>query len=326
MDEIPRKSAQEVEIDRLLEEEFLCDQGFAGRFLEACGLPEPGFAVETALHEPSLGGAGFGDLLVTGRTQDTRVALLIEDKITAAAPPRQAARYAEHAARMRAEGWDRVHTILVAPAAWPGDPSATYDARLDLERLAGLLRAADPRRLTHRRAVIARALGKTTQTGVKVHDPRLHALRAAYLEFAASHCAQLGLAFTFPALRPECYDGDSWIYPITHPALPDGVVLRHRLWTTQRLPAGQVDLIARQADPATRARFVAADRNAGDLAGAELAPFSKGRGGQLSLRVPEMRQATGFDPEIGRRACAAMRVLLAWYIKGAGAADPDAGP
>lgn len=79
-----RKTSQEVEIDHLLAEEFLCDPAFAGAFVVAAGLSCSDLVVDAAIAEPSLGGAGFGDLIVTGRSADLAVALLMEDKISAA--------------------------------------------------------------------------------------------------------------------------------------------------------------------------------------------------------------------------------------------------
>jgi hypothetical protein len=34
---------------------------------------------------------------------------------------------------------------------------------------------------------------------------------------------------------------------------------------------------------------------------------------RVSIIVPEMRQAAGFDPAIAQAACAAMRDLVRWY-------------
>ena len=83
--EFLRKMAQEVEIDHLLAEEFACDPEFCVRFISACGIDAPGFRVESVIAEFSLGGEGFGDLLVTGQAEVGRVALLVEDKVTAGA-------------------------------------------------------------------------------------------------------------------------------------------------------------------------------------------------------------------------------------------------
>jgi hypothetical protein len=166
MSEHVRKSSQEVEIDHLLAEEFTCDPSFVERFVAAAGLPCAGFSIGDVVAEPSLGGLGYGDLLVDGVADGRRVALLIEDKITAGPAVRQAARYAEHAARMQGGDWDQVWTVLVAPRGYVGE-RADYDAFVDLETVAELLRSDDAARLAFRRAIVQRALGKRAASGVK---------------------------------------------------------------------------------------------------------------------------------------------------------------
>lgn len=267
--------------------------------------------------EPSLGGEGFGDLLVEGEAQGRRIALLIEDKITAGPAARQAGRYARHAARMRGQGWDQVICILVAPAAYRGE-RARYDANLDLEALAGLLGDNTPARLDFRRGIVARALAKPKTFGVRDPDAAVLRLKTAYLDFVVRWCADAGLDLRFPALSEACYDGDSRVDPIRCDRLEPHVWLRHRCWISVRAPAGQVDLIVSPASEAERARLLAPP-SAELPAGAFAATYSKGKGVQVSLRVAEMRPDPGFDPAIGLAACEAMRRLAAWRL-GTGAA------
>ncbi|ABR64206.1 hypothetical protein GOC57_29715 [Sinorhizobium meliloti] len=306
--EFPRKSVQEVEIDHLLAEEFACDQLFAQRFLVGCGLGSMDFATTTVIVEPSLGGEGFGDLLIQGEVGANRVALLIEDKISAAPGVRQAKRYHAYAERLRAQGWDAVWTILVAPAGYTGERKS-YDASIDLELVETLIVSKNTRRQDYRRSIIHRAIRKRTETGVKIPDEALHRMKSEYLEFAATWCVTKGLAFNFPFLRASYYDGDSWVEPIRHARLPAHVTLRHRLWTSVKEPGGQVDIIASPADERERARFV---ENAPE--GAIVSPFSRGRGVQVSLRLPEMRQASGFNRETTSAAFSAMSELVDWYL------------
>ncbi|WP_316015187.1 hypothetical protein [Roseobacter sp. HKCCA0434] len=303
-----RKSAQEVEIDHLLAEEFCCDRDFARRFLDACGSDDDVFHVEEAIAEPSLGGEGFGDLLVTGTGRDgMRRALLVENKIGAAAGHRQAERYSDHADRMRAEGW-AVETVLVAPASYRGERDA-FDLSADLEAVSDAMRNPDDRRLAWRRGIIARALQKKATGGVRIPDAAVHALKKAYLAHMAELCARRGEPFAFPALAAEYYDGDSWVWRIRHADLREGIELRHRLWTTLKDPAGAVDLIVRDPSDAERHLFREEPPE-----GATHAPFSKGRGDLVSIRLPEMRAADGFDPAIGDAAFEAMVELTKWYL------------
>ncbi len=303
--ETPRKSAQEVEIDRLLAEEFACDPGFAARFLSACGVADPDFAVAEVIAEPSLGGEGYGDLLVTGQSHGARAALLIENKISAAAGVRQAARYARHAARLVAAGHASVLTILVAPRRYVGE-RGKFMASVDLETVADLLHNADPRRLAFKRAILARAVAKQQKSGVAVPDAATLAFKRRHLEVLARLGA--GLDLTLPALRPAYYDNDSWIDRIRSPGLPHDAVLRHRCWLGIARKPGCVDLILLRPDPEVGALL---ERHRPP--DARVARFSKAKGWQVSLEVPEMRPDTPYSEGDAAQAVAAMGRLIDWF-------------
>ncbi|MBK1623217.1 hypothetical protein [Afifella marina] len=318
MTEILRKSAQEVEIDHLLAEEFCCDLTFGERFLAECGLLAPGFHVVEAIPEPSLGGEGFGDLLVKGSAQSKQIALLIEDKITAQPGVRQAERYRRYAQRLRGGDWDAVYCILVAPAAYGGERDL-YDCAIPLEAVAELIEAADPVRRAYRRKIIQRAIAKKNASGVQVPDPAMHSLRSQYLKFAEAFWANQSAGLTFPWLRRAYYDGDSWIEPIRHRMMPAGVWLRHRLWTSVHDPSGRVDLVFSPIEEKEKARLLQIrlqDGIAEDYG-------SKKDGLQISLRVPEMRQSDGFNELIAREAFDAMKRLLEWYEAARPSDAPD---
>lgn len=285
----PRKASQEVEIDRLLAEEFACDPGFVERFVAACALPVAGMRVDAVAAEPSLGGEGFGDLLVSGRMGNERVALLIEDKVMAAPGIRQADRYARHAARMRADGWAAVWTVLVAPAAYRGERDR-YDASIDLERVADLLDNPDPARLAFRRGILLRAVDRARSGGVQVPDAAVHTFKAQHLDQLARLGRSAGLTLHLPTLKPAYYDGDSWIENIREASLPPDARLRHRCWMTARRTQGSVDLILLRPGDATRRLMEALAPD-----GARVTAFSRGKGWQISLPVPEMRPGSAYD-------------------------------
>jgi hypothetical protein len=308
-DSVLRKSAQEAEIDHLLAEEFSCDPSFAERFIEACGLFCPDYKVSAAIPEPSLGGEGFGDLLVDGTANGRKIAFLIEDKITAGPAVRQAKRYAAYARLLRDKGWDRVWTILVAPASYRGERDE-FDASIDLENVASILRSPDPRRLNYRRGIIDRALAKKASTGVQIPDTSLHQLKSAYLKYALWWCAENEFTLEFPALRERYYDGDSWIEPIRTATLPAHVKLRHRLWTSNKAECGRVDLIISPASP-----FEQNGLKQCLVADLILEPYSKGKGIQISLQVPEIRQKSGLDVAATTKALLAMKFLVNWYLE-----------
>ena len=304
-----RKSPQETEIDHLLAEEFHCDPVFSERFAAACGLEFDSLRVTDAVPEFSLEAGGYGDLLVKADMDGRRIALLIEDKITAGPAPRQAERYAEHAGQLRRQGWDRVVTVLVAPGSYRGERDG-YEASVALEAVMEMLRSPDRRRLDWRRDIIGRALRKKASTGVQNPDAAMHQLHSAYLDWLGEGRSGQVLSLEFPELKADYYDGDSWIDKIRHPDFPDdNVWLRHRLWTSIGNAAGMVDLIVSPASESERARL---ERAAPDWA--VMDSFSEGKGIKLSIRVPEMRQQTGFCETAAAEAFEAMERLTAFFL------------
>jgi hypothetical protein len=243
--------------------------------------------------------------VVEGEADELRVALLIENKITAASAPRQAERYQAEAARMRGIGRDKVWCILVALRGHVGERD-DYDAFIDLEKVADLLRSHDPARLDYRRGIIERALPEPGVSRVKIADLALHRMRTEYREFSTAWSEAEGCPLNFPPVREVYYDKESHVYDIRHTKLRAHVTLCHRLWLGGKEREGQVDLVVSPADAAEQAHLRAAAPD-----GTMTAPIEKGI--QVSIIVPEMRQAAGFDPAIAQAACAAMRDLVRWY-------------
>ena len=302
MNEVLRKSSQEVEIDRMLEEEFLCDAGFADRFARRAGITFDGtFAVESAVSEPSLG-EGFGDLLVQGHTARGSAALLIEDKITAGPAVRQAERYRTYAETLRRDG-TQVWTVLVAPAAYRGE-SNLFDGRVALEEVAEILQNPCSERLAHRRAILRRAISKKQSSGVQVPDAGVRELRAIYFGLASSQLPD----HRFPALRSEYYDGDAWIEPILHSSMPTGWFIRHRLWTGMSDLVGRVDLITKRDRDGIRDVLASAP-----FPDAEVDNYSK-KGAQLTVRVPEIRPAGDRNVERIQHALKLIGEVTRWSI------------
>lgn len=306
-DDVPRKSSQEVELDHLLAEEFACDPHFISRFILACGLECDAGSVTNVVAEPSLGGSGYGDLLVECNSNDRRIAFLIEDKVTASPAARQAQRYQTYASQLRSRGWSDVFCIVVAPEAWKGDKES-YDAHLPLEKLRDLLRSSSPTRLRWRRAIIERALHKYRTTGVKVPDPGVMEFKAAYLTKAGEWARENSVPLSFPELRSAYYDGDSWVEPIRHGHLPDHCSLRHRCWTSVRKSQGLIDLIVRDLD-----LMISPLLEQSLPYGATISLFSKGKGVVVSLSTDEMRPASTFCHDSLVNALKKMCLLADWY-------------
>lgn len=312
--EIPRKSTQEVEIDRLLAEEFACDLSFLGQFLRCCGAHAQRLEVAQVVVEPSLGGNGFGDLMVTGAMDGVRFALLIEDKISAAAAVRQAERYNSFAERLRKNGYAAVWTVLVAPGAYRGE-RYLYDASVDLEEVRQMMGHCDPLRLRFRQGVIDRALEKVDMSGVQQPDQDVWEFKKRHLHALREFGLKLELDLILPELRAEYYDGCSWVERIKEPRLPDRVELRHRCWRTVKNGPGSVDMIFRgRPDEGFGQRL--SDHAESDMLVDHFSKAAKSmlnRGWQVSIDVPEMRPGGTYEEEYARLVVAAMARLIDWY-------------
>lgn len=303
---LDRTSSRELEIDWLIAEEFACDPGFLARFLNLCDLRVDEAYVTGVELQPCLSAGGFGDILVRGIVEGVTFALLIEDKISAGAATDQAARYRAHKRQLEAGGVPVVITALVSPQSYVGE-KGQFDAAIALEDLIEIVEAPDETRQAYRRSILQAAIEKKNATGVQAHDPDVHRLRGDYLDLAARICQERQIGLNFPARGAQTYSGDSWISRISHPSLPDGVELRHRLWTTLKARRGQIDLIFRSPDARTKERVEA--RRPDRLI---LTPFSRA-GIQVSFPFIEIRP----DMEITRPMmidiCNAMQMLVDWY-------------
>ena len=309
-DQTHRKLSQEVEIDHLLAEEFICDPDFGVRFAAACDLEFETLQVLESISQPSLRN-GFGDLLVKAEMDGKRIAFLIEDKITAGAQLRQAERYKEHANFMRKkDGWDRVVTVLVAPRSYQGERDS-YDMSVDLEKVAEMLASPNLLRLKYRREIIARALKKKAATGVQNPDHAMHKLHSDYLDSTEKWLSTSGCRLQFPELKNDYYDKDSWVNKIRHPDIPDHVWLRHRLWTEQASQTGMVDLIVStvSSDGREWLEVRAPEGVIVDTYGRQE------QGVLISFPVTEMQQSTGFCEAAATEAFAAMDRLTVWFLQ-----------
>lgn len=303
---IPRKASQEVELDYLFAEEYTCDPIFFQKVSKFCEINSDNLVVENVTIQPKLSAGGYGDLLVSAKSKNKRCALLIEHKITAGPALRQAERYRLEADKMRSTEINAV-TVLVAPKSYSGE-ARNYDHCISLEDMVGMLGNADNHRLDYRRSRILAALEKKKSSGVQNHDEAVLELHKRYREVAEDYCKKAEIPLEFPDLKLNYYDGDAWVFPICHCDLPNGIVLRHRLWISLANNDGQVDLIVREADENHRDRF-----NNQRPAGAESEKFSEERGVQISYKLPALKSDTEFCSEVVKEACNKMSDLVTWY-------------
>jgi len=111
---------QERDLDLFILEELYSDTGFASWLIEKLGLD--GFAFETAEHSVSAKAEakwGETDVLAFFTRGNERIAVLIEDKISASFTDRQAHRYHERAQEIVRDGKaNGYRTLLVAPKSY----------------------------------------------------------------------------------------------------------------------------------------------------------------------------------------------------------------
>jgi len=238
------RSIQEFWMDFLLEEEFSVTSDFTRNFLTAC---DPAFkygSTDKVTHSVS-DKHGEADLVVLlsairNPDQSVRLALLIEDKITAGFQPQQAERYRNRGKAGKNDGlWDSFLTVLVAPQAYI--PIAHgFDAAISFERIKDWLCLSDPARREFKLRRIDEAISKKNATGVQVVDAEMTAFRAAYYDYLQSFNARQGTDF---AMRPpkDTYYGDSW-FIFKSNALPSWSEIRHMA------SAGNIELTFKDTD------------------------------------------------------------------------------
>jgi hypothetical protein len=292
--ELNRRSIQEFRIDFLLEEEFACDPEFTLKFIKKCGLDCDSAVVTSVKLEPKLQN-GYGDLLVILDTRLTsgaqvRLALLIEDKISAGAPPRQAERYREFGEHGFGEKWDEYRTVLIAPDAYTGE-KVKYDVFIPLETVHEWICSNEPNRAIFRRGKIVEAIKKKSLSGLQNYDPTITSFRAAYYDFVMSYNVDRGTDFECDPPRPA-YDGDTWLL-IESKTLPKKSRFRHKLSTTIKDSRGIVELAFHNTD-------IAKATNLRSLIDSDMRLVPNGKHFQhvaIELEVPEIRNPISFDAE-----------------------------
>lgn len=239
------RSIQEQRIDFLLEEEFACNIDFLRSFVAQCGLAcEPQLLPEKVLHE-SRHGSTWIDLLVIfeaigPKQEDVRVALLVEDKITAPPQPDQAERYKNVGHAGLGTLWDEFRTVLVAPHAYQGE-KGKFQAFVALEDVAVWLSPHDPIRADFRRDRIAAAIEKKNKSGVQNPDLAMTEFKNRYYDYIQKFNLEHGTDF-FMKPPKNAYDSDDTWFTFSSGSLPQWCEFRHRIRTTAVAKTGLVEI------------------------------------------------------------------------------------
>jgi hypothetical protein len=224
---------EERHIDFLLEEEFASNPRFLKFFIECARSSGQTFDSRSPVdaHETSncqvvrsvTTSDGETDVLVTYSgigSNESRIALLIENKIGAQFQSNQALRYIQRGNEDCGKSWDSFWTCLVAPRAY-AKGLAGFDTRVDIEDIITFFQEDDQRTAFKRKtfqAILDRAINKA-QT-----DPFMTAFRSVYASLAQDRF--LGTSI-LPEGPRDAWADDSW-FNFASPQLPEGVKIIHK--------------------------------------------------------------------------------------------------
>ncbi|MCS4306516.1 hypothetical protein M2404_000839 [Rheinheimera pacifica] len=215
----------ERDVDLLILEEFLVSQPFANWFVSEATRQLSSIKIIGAWHSVSEALLGESDLIVKF-TSETGVpeAILIENKIDAAAQTKQGDRYKMRGEKGIAQGeWAKFITCLFAPQSYVDRNAEPYDVEISYEQVIAFFQAQADIRSQYRAAFLQEAVEKNRRGYQSVVCQRMTAFATAYLDFVANH---------YPDLNPETAKpraaGHDWVhfYPIPH---QKNIVIVHQI-------------------------------------------------------------------------------------------------
>jgi hypothetical protein len=187
----------ERDVDIILAEEFYANADFADWVLSQTGLFDgKGNGTVTEVRVSLSDEKGESDLVVIfEKTDKSRIALLIEDKIDAVFQPDQLDRYRARGANGFAEGrWKKFEVVLLAPRTYidKSPISKQFDATLAYEDIAAWIRSNIPgRRGEYRADFLHSAAPRGASAYVKKTDEATDAFWKAALELAHGEFPEL---------------------------------------------------------------------------------------------------------------------------------------
>ncbi len=225
----------ERDIDLLLLEEFNVSESFCQWFLSTIRSPKFGFESLGAWHsvtEPSLGEC---DLVVLFKASNSKLALLIENKIDAVVQPQQGHRY-----KLRGElgikngFWTEFITCMVAPQLYlDKEPdAAVYDSNVSYEQIAQwfISEYTSDKRYQYKSYILNEAVAQNRRGYTVKPDERVTEFWSKYWLLASNKFPELELKK--PGIKPANSD---WLY--FRPSVFD-----KRFSIVHKLERGDVDL------------------------------------------------------------------------------------
>ncbi|MET4320311.1 hypothetical protein [Bradyrhizobium sp. RT5a] len=182
----------ERDIDVLLQEELIFNEGVCNVFSTALGLDAPLRISECSLSV--VDGTGETDLFARFQVGGKRGVFLIENKIDAAFQPTQPERYKARANEMASVG-QSAYCVLIAPARYmDGNAAAVhFDACVAYEDVARAINAQDTERAKHRAALLLRAVHQSKSSYIIIPAPKVTTMWQRIYEVARVEFPALGM-------------------------------------------------------------------------------------------------------------------------------------
>lgn len=166
------------------------------------------------------------------KSESKRIAILIEDKISASFQPDQAKRYRERGEKGKEnQEWDRYWTCLISPEKYAPN-NRDFDTRISIEKLTSFFVQGDDPRSRFKLAVMEAVLKHFSETGVQKLDEIMTRFRKFYAEEASRFFENDDIQCAPPR---DAYWGDYW-FRFKSPALPSSSYIEYKA------PKGHVDL------------------------------------------------------------------------------------
>ncbi len=207
------ESVTERDIDLLVLEELCVSKEFRDWFsarVYGCPVLKSYVGAWHSVNDEVL---GESDLVFIFDAEDgTTKAILVENKISAAAQPDQGRRYTERGDKGKAEGyWQEYQTCIIAPRKYLQSPTQAqeYDCQITYEEIMAYFvsRRSVERRHDYRAKVVMEGVGQQRRGYQPKVSDAMTGFASQYWQFVQEHYRELGM------LEPKARAaGNTWVY------------------------------------------------------------------------------------------------------------------
>jgi len=289
-------------VDLLLVEEFASSPSFVRWFLERIDSAALEPVEVKRCHRSATDSSGESDVEIFVRAGDETVAILIEDKVHAAAQPRQAERYRERGESHRRAGrCRRFITVLVAPQTYLRGTLRRFDRIISYEDLVAWFEQADeaPARFRFKAEVLRGAIEKATKGYQAVEDEPVTQFWRRYWERLQKIAPELEMK------KPAGVPARSGFAYFRPGRMPKGSCIVHKM------PHGFIDIqFDHMADRLDKLRV-----RYGPSREPDMQITRAGKSGVIRIEVPKLRPIRDIDEQLEDVDACLRRAggLLAWF-------------